>query len=237
VSHFAKRPLLLGHRGFRHRSLKHLTSDLPAENSIAAFEYALSQGCDGFEFDVRYTRDGRNVLWHDPDWNGRQIAATNYTDLVDRSGSGLACLEDVLQQFGQRACLDIEVKTPGNEAAVVAALKEYPPGRGFMVSSFFPEVLVRFRELDVNTPLGFISDRDEAMALWGELPIKVFLPRYDLVTAELVNEVHRRGRQIMTWTVNSRRDIQRLAEWGVDGLISDDPQLLVRTFGNRVTSE
>ncbi|HZD32598.1 MAG TPA: glycerophosphodiester phosphodiesterase family protein, partial [Candidatus Angelobacter sp.] len=77
-----KRPLLLGHRGVRATRLGRLTADLPAENSLAAFEYALAQGSDGFEFDVRHTLDGRNVLWHDADYNGRPIAATDLSQLT-----------------------------------------------------------------------------------------------------------------------------------------------------------
>jgi glycerophosphoryl diester phosphodiesterase len=36
--------------------------------------------------------------------------------------------------------------------------------------------------------------------------------------------------KLLTWTVNDAQDLLRLARWGVDGLISDDPRLLVRTF-------
>jgi glycerophosphoryl diester phosphodiesterase len=229
-SKVSKRPLLLGHRGFRNRGLKGLNADLPAENSLAAFESALSSGCDGFEFDVRHTQDGRNVVWHDPDCNGRQIAATNYADLADPNGNNLSCLEDVLGQFGDRAYLDVELKVSGNEESIVTALRANLPQLGFIVSSFLPEVLLRLRELDGTIPLGFICDRDEAMSLWQKLPIRVFLPRHDLVTASLIDEVHRQGRQIMTWTVNSRRRVRQLAKWSIDGLISDDPQLLFRTF-------
>jgi glycerophosphoryl diester phosphodiesterase len=224
-----KRPLLLGHRGLRHRSFGRLAGDLPAENSLAAFEYALSQGCDGFEFDVRHTLDGLNVLWHDPKWNGRLIAATNYADLKPGS-AGLARLENVLEQFGPRAYLDIELKASGKEERVLAALKAIPPRNGFIVSSFLPEVLLRCRELDATVPLGFLCDRDEAMKLWPRLPIQVFLPRHDLVTALVVDQAHRRGQQVMTWTVNSGRSMQQLADWGMDGLISDSPELLYQTF-------
>jgi glycerophosphoryl diester phosphodiesterase len=225
-----KRPLLLGHRGVRDRGFKRLTADHPPENSPAAFEYALLQGCDGFEFDVRYTRDGRDVLWHDPEWNSQRIAATNYRDLADRSGHRLACLEDAVRQFGSRAYLDIELKEPGGEDRVLAALQAAPPQNGFVVSSFLPKVLLRIRELDRTVPLGFICDRDEAMAIWRQLPIKVFLPRHDMVTAPLVEETHRCGLEIMTWTVNSSRQMRQLADWGVEGLISDIPELLYQTF-------
>ena len=217
-----RKPLLLGHRGCRSAGI--------AENSAAAFEYALSQGCDGFEFDVRHTRDGQNVLWHDPDWNGKRIASSNYSDLVDRDGSRLAVLDEVLAQFGQRAYLDIELKVPGNEKSIVFALHAGPPQHGFIVSSFLPDILLYLRELDSNLPLGFICDRQDALNVWRELPVEVILPRKDFVRPTLIDEVHQRGRRIMTWTVNSSRQMRQLAAWGIDGLISDDPQLLCQTF-------
>lgn len=226
----ASRPLLLGHRGLRARGLTRLPAAGPVENSLAAFESALSQGCDGFEFDVRHTRDGRHVICHDPDFNGREIAASDFADLAGRDGKRLACLEDVLKQFGRSAYLDIELKVAGNEQGVVDALKTNPPQRGFTVSSFLPDVVTRLHSLDSELPLGFICDREEAMPLWRLLPVKVFLPRHDFVQPQLIADVHRHGCQIMSWTVNSPRCMQDLATWGIDGLISDDPALLYQTF-------
>jgi glycerophosphoryl diester phosphodiesterase len=225
-----KRPLLLGHRGVRATGLKGLAADLPAENSIAAFEYAVAHGCDGFEFDVRHTMDGRNVLWHDPDYLGRPIAATTLAGLTDSQGDHPAVLEDVLRQFGSCAYLDIELKVGGGEESVVAALRANPPQRGFIVSSFLPEVLLRLQQIDEQIPLGFICDRDELLDRWRALPIQVLLPRYDLVRPQLIDLIHHLGLQIMTWTVNSPRRMQELANWGLDGLISDDPKLLYQMF-------
>jgi glycerophosphoryl diester phosphodiesterase len=99
------------------------------------------------------------------------------------------------------------------------------------VSSFLPEVLLRLHEIDDQIPLGYICERPSLMDRWRDLPIKVFLPRHDLLRSELIEEAHRRGMQIMTWTANSARRMRQLADWGVDGLISDDPQLLFRTLG------
>jgi glycerophosphoryl diester phosphodiesterase len=220
------KPLLLGHRGCRGRS----TAALPVENSLAAFDYALTHGCDGFEFDVRHTLDGRNVLWHDPMWHGIEIAATNDSELADRTGNHLPDLEDVLQRFGPRAFLDIELKISGNEQNIVAAVKRHPPQNGFILSTFYPEILGKLQELDASLPLGFICDRDEAMAVWREMPIRVFLPQDAYVQPLLIEELHARGQQIMTWTVNDAHRMRELAAWGIDGIISDDPRLLYQTF-------
>ena len=56
------------------------------------------------------------------------------------------------------------------------------------------------------------------------------IARQSLVDKELVQRVQGAGLKIMFWTVNDREDMLRFADWAVDGIISDDPQLLVRTL-------
>jgi glycerophosphoryl diester phosphodiesterase len=203
---------------------------IPPENTLACFEYALAHGCDGFEFDVRITRDGRLVLCHNARLGGRTVATSSYESLGSGFDETLPCLEDVLATFADRAYLDIEVKVPGGEELVLAALRCSMP-QHYLLSSFLPEVLLRFHQLDPSLPLGYICERSEDVRTWQELPIQVFLPQCELVSEKLVEEVHSRGMQIFTWTVNRKQDMQRLAVWGIDGLISDDPTLLSQTFG------
>jgi glycerophosphoryl diester phosphodiesterase len=205
---------------------------LPLENSLAAFDYALEQGCDGFECDGRRTRDGHNVIWHDPQWKGMEIVSADYAGLADRDGRRPATIDQVLAQFGQRAYLDLELKTGGWEESVVASLKANTPRRGFIVSSFLTEVLVRLHDLESDLPLGYICDRPDALSAWQDLPLRVLLPRHDLIRPRLIEQVHNAGRQIMTWTVNSAVQIRCLAAWGIDGLISDDPRLLCAALRN-----
>ena len=229
----SSRPLLLGHRGarpVRRFGIPSGVERIPAENTLAAFDYAVACGCDGFEFDVRYTRDRRHVLCHDPEHEGKKVAEHDYHGLERRHGYNLPCLEEVLQRFGSSSYLDIELKVPGNERAVVAALHAVPPQRGFVVSSFLPEVLLALHEIHPPLPLGYICKNAEAAQLWTGLPIRTFIPHQTLVSQRLVDEVHGRGLQLFTWTVNRKRDLLRLAGWGVDGLISDDPKLLAATF-------
>jgi glycerophosphoryl diester phosphodiesterase len=225
------RPLLLGHRGARPiRRLGVPVQRLPAENTLAAFNYAMANGCDGFELDVRYTLDRRHVLCHDPEHEGKHIAEHEYAGLDRRRGYNLPCLEEVLSRFAAKAYLDIELKVAGNEEAVVSALRVNPPQSGYVVSSFLPEVLLKLHELDPSLSLGYICKNAEAARHWSELPICTFVPHHSLLSRRLVDEVHARELQLLTWTVNRKRDLLRLAEWGVDGLISDDPKLLSELF-------
>ena len=100
-------PLLLGHRGAR------ATRSVP-ENTLESFDLALAHGCDGFEFDVRLTADGRAVICHDSVIEGLEVADAEVTDLTY-----LPHLESVLDRYAQQAFLDIEIKVPGLEKSVL----------------------------------------------------------------------------------------------------------------------
>jgi glycerophosphoryl diester phosphodiesterase len=219
--------LLLGHRGTR-------VSDAAAENTLAAFDLALQFGCDGFEFDVRRTACGRAVICHDEEIEGINVAAAACGQL-----ESLPCLEDVLSRYAASAFMDIELKVPGLESDLLLALRAHPPQRGYVVSSFLPEVLLELRARSAEVALGFICDRKKTLERWRDLPAEYVIPKHTLITSKLVQEVHAAGKAIFTWTVNDKKAMQRLADWGVDGIISDDPQLLVKTLsgkGSAITS-
>jgi glycerophosphoryl diester phosphodiesterase len=212
------RPLLLGHRGMR-------SSAPPAENSIAAFEYALNAGCDGFEFDVRRTADGHAVICHDPQHNGCELASARRSQLPD-----LALLEDVLAQFSHRAFLDIELKESGLEEETLSLLRRHSPQRGYTISSFLPDVLTTLRGADDNVSLGLICERHSQLERWRELPVNYVIPHHAILSAPLLEQLRSDGKKVIVWTVNSPRDMRRFWEWGVDGLVSDNPGLLSRTL-------
>jgi glycerophosphoryl diester phosphodiesterase len=212
------RPLLLGHRGARRYA---------PENSLSAFDLTLEHGCDGFEFDVRLTADRRSIICHDPKLAGIDVAGHTYTEIYPRAG-GPPCLEHVLARFASRAFLDIELKVAGLEDAVVACLQESPARRGYVVSSFFPDVVRAASARGLVA--GFICDTQRELARWTGLPGQYVIPHYKLVNRRLVEEIHAGGRTVFVWTVNDERQMRRLAEWGVDAIISDDTALLARTF-------
>src|SRR5580704_8609412 len=139
------RPLLLGHRGAR------ADKTFP-ENTLPSFDLALAQGCDGFEFDVRLTADGQAVVCHDATTRGLEIAESSAQQLA------LPLLRDVLTRYQSTAFLDIELKVPGLETIVADLLRQLAPARGFVVSSFLPEVLQTIHARDATLPLGLICE-------------------------------------------------------------------------------
>lgn len=212
-------PLLLGHRGSR------ASRDIP-ENTVESFELCLQQGCDGFEFDVRLAGDGQAVICHDAAIRGMKIEKTASRMLA------LPTLQQVLEKFSSRAFLDIEMKVTGLERQTLAELRRYPPKKGFVVSSFLPEVLTAIRQLDASTPLGYLFENRSQLHGWSEFPAEWVIPRCDLVDQGLIQHVHKADKKIMLWTVNRAVSMQEFANWGVDAIISDETALLVNSLRN-----
>ena len=210
--------LLLGHRGSRcDRSVR--------ENTFGAFDLALEHGCDGFEFDVRLSSDRVPVVCHDAKFRGLSISRTLASRLQE-----LPTLEAVLQRYGSRAFLDIELKVSGIERHLLRLLSTHPPKKGFVVSSFLPRVLLELRSLDTAVPLALICENTRQLQRWRDLPIEIVIAHQSLVTRSLSRDVHKAGKCLWAWTVNRASTMARLAEWGVDGIISDRTNVLSQVY-------
>ncbi len=211
-------PLLLGHRGAR------VSISVP-ENTFGSFDLAIEHGCDGFEFDVRLTACGRALVCHDPRVGAVTVARATRRQLLD-----LPRLEAVLQRYGRRVFLDIELKVSGLEPKVLAALRDLPPEHGYVVSSFLPDVLMELRARSAAIILGIICEKPAQLARWRKLPVEYLAAHESLIDQALVEQVHSAARKLLAWTVNDSDSMLRLANWGVDGIVSDDTKLLVATL-------
>ena len=210
------RPLLLGHRGARREA---------PENTLEAFELCLQHGCDGFEFDARLCADGKSIICHDPRLRGKAVAKTPSPDL------SAPCLEDVFREFASRAFLDIELKVGGLERIVAELIRESPPAKGYYVSSFLPEVIEALAAVDANLRLGLICDSRKQLSRWQSLPLQALFLHHSLIEAQVIQELKAAKKAVFAWTVNDSGVMRRFANMGLDGIISDDTELLVRTLG------
>jgi len=207
------RPLLLGHRG---------ASKYAPENTIAAFDLALQHGCDGFEFDVRYTQDARCVICHNPRYRRRRIDKSKFCDL------NLPCADDVIRKYAGRAYLDVELKVPGDAESILTAL--HNAGDSYLISSFLPKVLQEVHKRNPAVPTALICENALQLKSWSKLPIRALMLHQRLAKPSVIDRLHEANKQVFVWTVNRERTMRRLASLGVDGLISDDTQLLARTL-------
>jgi glycerophosphoryl diester phosphodiesterase len=207
------RPLLLGHRGAR------VGSSL-SENTLAVFDFALAQGCNGFEFDVRLSADQQLVICHDPKFRGLVVERHPARELE------LPTLLQVLERYRQSAFLDVELKVAGMESAVLDLMRNFIPLRGCVISSFLPEVLIQLKNLASEFSLGLICETQTQLRLWRDLPCDFVIPHFKLIDLRLISEIHGSGKKVLVWTVNSLKDMQKFTGWGVDGIISDNPTRL-----------
>ncbi len=211
-------PILLGHRGAR------AMRSVP-ENTLASFDLALEHGCDGVEFDLRLTGCGKALVCHNAKVGKVTVSRATARQLVH-----VPRLEDVLRHYGHRIFLDIELKVKGLEPKVLSALREGPGNGNYVVSSFLPEVVMELRARSPVVPTGIICQKSSQLMLWRKLPVQYVIAHHSLLTHRLVNLIHHAGRKIFAWTVNDAKSMVRLANWGVDGIISDDTQLLAATL-------
>ena len=212
------RPLLLGHRGARAvRAIR--------ENTLESFDRALSDGCDGFEFDVRLTGDGVAVVCHGPRYHRLGVRGASAGQL-----GNLPQLEQVLSRYQDRAFLDVELKVRGLEKITLELLHKYPPQRGFVVSSFRPEVLLALRKEHASVPLGVICQTRAELRRSKQLPVEFVIPHQMLAKAFCLRELKRAGKRILVWTVNDPAYMLRFRDLGVDGIISDETALLCRAI-------
>ncbi len=97
------------------------------------------------------------------------------------------------------------------------------------VQSFDPRFLVAFRKVAPDIPLSLLVEDDkpleEHIKTLGFVP-QVYSPHYRLVTPELVKKCRQKNMKIIPWTVNTIPEANRLIRMGVDGIISDYPNML-----------
>jgi glycerophosphoryl diester phosphodiesterase len=219
--------LLLGHRG----SLRHAP-----ENTLASFELALQHGCHGFECDIRLTVDRHAAVFHDPAVGGLIVSDARLDEVRQAASVPVPSLREVWIAFAQRCFMNVELKVPGLEEHVLALYGAEPPKRGLLVSSFVPEVIESLYNAAPQIPLGYICKDPAKLDRWRDLPIGTAVFHFNLISRALVDELRAAGKKIFCWTVNAQSEMLRLADLGVDAIISDDTVHLRRVLGGTRTA-
>jgi len=210
---------IYAHRGFSYKY---------PEATRAAYQGAIEVGADGFECDVRLTKDGIAVCFHDRDTNRiagvkRSVASLTLEEL--RGITEVMTLEELLElaKLNGKQVL-IETKHPvlsgGQiEKRVIELGKQYK----FTAMSFSLFAVLRLkRELD---DVAFVIAHR-----WRLFYIPTNKVAIDVELLEKSRWARRRvrDREVLVWTVNEKKYIPKLHEWKVSGVITDRPDLPFR---------
>ena len=240
------RPQIYAHRGARR---------VAPENTLPAFAAALEMGADGIELDVHLTADGQLVVIHDfnveKPTDGRGEVERMTADEIARldagshfstafAGTRIPRLEEVLDLVRDRCRINIEIKSNDLYARdaserVAVLIRQRDLYDQVIVSSFNPITLIKMRWLDPAIALGVLYDREMPPFLrevWAGPPIlpQAQHPHHALIDAAYMQWARQIGAQVNTWTVNEPAEARRLADLGVDTLITDVPDELLAAF-------
>lgn len=219
---------------------------LAPENTLAAMQTGAGHGYKMFEYDVKLSKDNVLFLLHDDDvdrtTNGKgPAAAMTYAELAaldagswhsaQFAGQRLPTLEQVAQfTLSRGIASNIEIKpSPGREAetgtAVALAAQALWQGAGVppLLSSFSEAALAAAHVAAPLVPRALLVD--EIPADWRDRMVQhdcvALNVDHQLVTPELVQQVHEAGFKLAAWTVNDPDRARLLTQWGVDGIFTD----------------
>jgi len=232
-------PWVIAHRG---------ASAVTPENTMAAFRRAVELGAECIETDLHLSRDGRLIILHDTTLERttsgkglvknhtfnelRQLDAGSwYSEKF--AGERLPAVEELLDFAGPAdLSLYLEIKGGagyGVERAVISALRGRKESKATVVLCFDASVLDRIHQLDrlLMTGLLFDSDGEDMVKEAVRVGARQIAPRGDCVSHEMVEDAHRRGLKVITWTINEAAQMRALAAAGVDGIMTNHPDRLV----------
>lgn len=234
------RPWVVAHRG--------ASAELP-ENTLAAFDRAIADGCDAIELDVQLSRDGVPVVFHD--WTldraglrGRrpdQLDVAELQSLDAGDGQRIPALRVVLERYRGRVSLLLELKThertraAGGHRALAAAVRAAVRAGGLedevLLLSFDEETLAaavgtapRPRAvLNLSAPRRPTASFRRQVERWHALSFDV-----RTLTPAAAAAVRELGKPVLTWTCNTPRRVRRALDCGADAIMSDRPDWLGR---------
>ncbi|MCX6118827.1 MAG: glycerophosphodiester phosphodiesterase [Proteobacteria bacterium] len=236
--------LVIAHRGNNKEKL---------ENSFSAFDASVKCGAKRIELDVQLTRDGYPVINHD-DHLLHTTGLNLFCSDLDKSemkkiklknGEPVPFLEDVVEKYLPNIELNIEIK--GSEVdsskATLKLIKNHPLRDRIVVSSFFPNPLIYFRDGGPDIKRACLIGDDELhwpylghrapVIFMNDVNAQIIHPRFDMITENFMDQAKARDWKVYTWAPMIGEDHIKENVWtmlqsfDVDGHCTNYPTELV----------
>ncbi|MFX0024568.1 MAG: glycerophosphodiester phosphodiesterase [Candidatus Hermodarchaeota archaeon] len=232
---FNKKVLVIAHRG---------ASNIAPENTLKAFKKAIELKADYIEFDVHQSKDGEIVIFHDDyvsHMNGQKkfikdMILKEIKTLDIGEGEKIPTLKELIKIAKGNIGLQCEVKAPNFSKNLIEILKQNNLIETSILSSFMFNELLELQKLDPNLKLGLlvpsVITSSRKLIKYSQKAIKnnfySIHPYFKSINEEFIKLAHDNNMMVNVWTVNKESDIRRVLKMGVDGIISDNVELIKR---------
>lgn len=232
---------IMGHRG---------AGGLAPENTLTAVQEAIDNGADWVEIDVQETSDGEVVVVHDSDfmkvagadlkvWNAtlREVEAIDVGQRFDPAFAGerVPTLAAVLERCRGKVGVNIELKDYGHGQRLEERVAERVEAAGMqdevILMSLKPTVVKRMKSLRPDWTVGLLMS--VAVGDASTLDADFLAVNARFVSRGFVDRAHLAGKQVYAWTTNDAVSMSTMTGRGVDGLITDYPDLATRVLEQR----
>ncbi|MGE8537823.1 MAG: glycerophosphodiester phosphodiesterase [Acinetobacter sp.] len=233
---------IIGHRGAR--------GEAP-ENTLGGFQYIQEIGIRAVEFDVRQLKDNALIIMHDDDFvrtTGLQkpLYECNCQDLAQYNHAvswsdwnkveATPLLNQTLNVVRDFDHIEVEIKSVDSEAAAEKiALEVEQQLQGYeqaaIITSFDAKILQAFKQHNSRLKRGLLIETDvkyQAIDQALELGCCHIGWMNELASKDLIQATHAAELNISVWTVNDVTRAKQLRDWGIQGLITDYPKLMLQ---------
>lgn len=214
------------------------------ENSMDAIKDSVSCKVNYAEIDVQETKDGVVILIHDKFLKSmtglnKKIDQLNYSEIKKLNTGALnvtghisekiPTLEQVVKYSKGKLNLIIHIKPYGDTISltnkVIHIIKENNLINHCIIQSSNYTILTNIKKLDPNINTSYITT-NPYINLYS-MDVNFYSIKENLVTKNLVEDIHNSNKKIYVWTVNNENSMRKLINLGVDGIITDNPKLLI----------
>jgi len=236
--------MVIAHRGF---------SGAAPENTLTAFQKAIEVGSDMIELDVQLSKDEEVVVIHDETLERTTFTGGKVFDYTLKelkkldagswfgpqfSGERIPALKEVLGLAKGRILVNIEIKNPTHgQYSIIdlakAALREVKKAgmlNQVIFSSFNPAGLEWIQEREPRVWVALLYHKS-----WSSLAevtegknYSVLNLRNAYLTKDKIVKIHSEGMKVNVYTVNFEEEMEQFIRWGIDGIITNYPELLIK---------
>jgi len=219
------------------------------ENTLSSIRKAIRDGAGYAEIDVQETADGVVILMHDN--TARRTAGIDKpvweidSGELRKASAGawfgkqfeddrVPTLDEAIQTSKGRIRLNIELKNNGHQKQLaektVALLQKHKFENHCTITSFDPELLRKVKKLRPGIKTGRIigEKSDVTERLYASNDYEVISAAYPLIDEQFMRDAREHHKEVYAWTVNEKKSMQRMVSLGVDSVITNEPERLVR---------